>query len=98
MVRPGIRVVRLRIRRSRIRVLASASGPLYRSLREAAPDNTLSQYENTIGRGLEVLPEDGCLWDGGSQRRNRLREIEDLAAGYFFEEEADETFGQATDR
>jgi hypothetical protein len=58
-------------------LMASVSGPLYRCLREAAPDNTLSQYDDSMGRGLELLPEDGCLWDGGSQRRNRLREIED---------------------
>ena len=50
-----------------------------------------------IGRGLELLPGDGCLKGGASQWRNRLREIEGSVTGCFFEEEEDETFRQETD-
>jgi hypothetical protein len=38
-----------------------------------------------IGRGLELLSEDGRLRGGASQWRNRLRETEGSVAGYFFE-------------
>src|SRR5215212_4849488 len=35
----------------------------------------------SLGRGLELLPEDGCLRDGVSQWRNRLLEMEGSATG-----------------
>src|SRR5215212_9569518 len=66
--------------------------PADRGLREAASDNTLSWHENRHSRGLELLFEDGCLRNGVSQWRNRLREIEGSAAGCFFENGEDKTF------
>jgi hypothetical protein len=46
-----------------------------------------------IGRGLELLPEDGCLREKRARWRNRLLEMEGSAAGCFFVKgESDEMF------
>jgi len=80
-------------RRSQVRVLQSAPvTPPIEVCAKPHPTIHCPGMKIGIGRGLELLFEDGCLRNGVSQWRNRLREIEGSAASCFFENGEDKTF------
>ena len=75
-------------RRSQVRVLQSVPvTPLIVVCAKLRLTIHCPGTKTSIGRGLELLPEDGCLRDRASQWRNWLRDFE----------EEDKTFRKETD-